>query len=71
MMSYNFYGEKYSHASKHQKEWADEILSGFKLKGDEKILALGSGDWGIAFKLAELVPEGHVIELELIIRKEW
>lgn len=44
MMSYNFNGEKYSHASKHQKEWADEILSGFKLKGDEKILALGSGD---------------------------
>ena len=63
-MTFEFNGEKYKYASKHQKEWADEILSEFKLKGNEKILDLGSGDGSISFKLAELVPEGYVIGID-------
>ena len=43
-MSYNFNGEKYKYASKHQKEWAYELISEFNLIGTEKILDLGCGD---------------------------
>ena len=63
-MSYEFDGEKYKQASKHQKEWADEILLEFKLKGNEKILDLGSGDGSISLKFANLVPQGYVVGID-------
>ena len=63
-MSYEFDGEKYKQASKHQKEWAYEILSGFKLKGNEKILDLGCGDGSISLKIAKLVPRGYVVGID-------
>ncbi len=63
-MSYNFNGEKYKKSSKHQKEWATEILSEFHFKGNEKILDLGSGDGTISYKLADMVPNGSVIGID-------
>ena len=38
--AFEFDGEKYKKASKHQKEWGNRIISEFKLKGDESILDL-------------------------------
>ena len=33
MKTYEFYGEKYKKASKHQKEWGNAIISELKLSG--------------------------------------
>jgi trans-aconitate methyltransferase len=63
-MSYNFDGEKYKYASKHQKEWADEVISEFNFDGNEKILDLGCGDGNITLKFAKLVPYGFVIGID-------
>ena len=39
-MAYEFDGEKYKHASRHQKEWGNKIISEIKLKSWQKGLKL-------------------------------
>ena len=44
MVTFEFDGEKYKAASKHQKEWGNDLISEFSFKGNEAVLDLGSGD---------------------------
>jgi len=44
MRAFEFDGEKYKQASKHQKEWGQNLIAGLRLRGDESILDLGCGD---------------------------
>lgn len=64
MQTYEFNGEKYKKASKHQKEWGNRLISELQLKGDESILDLGCGDGVLTQQLAALVEEGYVLGID-------
>jgi len=61
---FEFDGEKYKQASKHQKEWGNKSISELNLRGDEKILDLGCGDGVLTEQLATLTPKGTVIGID-------
>ncbi|HZD59981.1 MAG TPA: methyltransferase domain-containing protein [Anaerolineae bacterium] len=62
--NFEFDGEKYKAASKHQKEWGSKIISELNLSGDEAILDLGCGDGVLTAQLASLVPHGRVLGID-------
>lgn len=64
MGTYEFDGEKYKKASKHQKEWGYSLISQIHLTGHEKILDLGCGDGALTERLADLIPEGNVLGID-------
>lgn len=64
MKTFEFDGEKYEKASKHQKEWGTRLISQLQLKGDESILDLGCGDGALTKQLALLVPNGRVLGID-------
>lgn len=64
MNTFEFDGEKYKTASKHQKEWGNGLISELSLNGDEAILDLGCGDGGLTEQLAQLVPNGSVLGID-------
>jgi trans-aconitate methyltransferase len=66
-MAFNFDGEKYQQASKHQKEWGNQIISELELNGNETILDLGCGDGVLTQYLAHLVPNGEVLGIDASI----
>jgi trans-aconitate methyltransferase len=66
-MSFDFDGDKYQQASKHQKEWGNRIISGLSLNGNEAILDLGCGDGVLTQHLAQLVPNGEVLGIDASI----
>jgi len=61
MYTFEFDGEKYKKASKHQKEWGNSLIGELTLKGHETILDLGCGDGRLTEQLAQLVPNGSVL----------
>ena len=67
MKHFEFNGEFYKQASKHQKEWGTKLISELTLKGDEHILDLGCGDGVLTEQLSELVPEGKAIGIDASI----
>lgn len=56
MHTFEFDGEKYKKASKHQKEWGNSLIGELTLKGHETILDLGCGDDRLTEQLSQLVP---------------
>lgn len=64
MNIFEFDGEKYKKASKHQKEWGSRLLAELSLDGNEEILDLGCGDGGLTEQLAQLVPNGKVLGID-------
>jgi len=64
MSHFDFDGEKYRQASKHQKEWGNRVISELELNGDEIILDLGCGDGILTEQLSALVPRGKVIGID-------
>jgi len=64
MGNFEFDGEKYKKASKHQKEWGNSLISELELNGNEIILDLGCGDGVLTEQLSLLVPEGKVIGID-------
>ena len=64
MTAYEFDGEKYKQASKHQKEWGNNLISQLHLYGTETILDLGCGDGVLSKQIAQLVPKGRVIGID-------
>lgn len=63
-MPFEFNGKKYRRSSSHQREWGARLISEFDLRGDERILDLGSGDGVLTSKLADLVPDGSVLGID-------
>lgn len=61
---YEFDGEKYKLASKHQKEWGNQLISQITIKGNEDILDLGCGDGVLTEQLAALVVDGNVTGID-------
>lgn len=68
MTAYEFDGEKYRLASKHQKEWGNDLISELSLKGDETVLDLGCGDGILTERLALSVPHGKVLGIDASVR---
>jgi len=62
--AFEFDGEKYKKASKHQKEWGTRLIKEFSFRGDEKILDLGCGDGVLTAILADAVPNGYVTGID-------
>jgi len=67
MTTFEFNGEKYKQASKHQKEWGNRLISELEFNGDEVILDLGCGDGILTEQLSTLVPNGKVIGIDASI----
>lgn len=64
MGTFEFDGEKYKKASRHQKEWGNKLISTLQLKGNEAILDLGCGDGTLTKQLFLLAPNGYVIGID-------
>ena len=67
MSAFEFDGEKYQKASKHQQEWGNSLVSELTLNGNEAILDLGCGDGRTTAQLAKLVPNGKVVGIDASI----
>jgi trans-aconitate 2-methyltransferase len=63
-MPHEFNGQEYKKASSVQKKWGNDIISEFKLKGNERILDLGCGDGVLTARLAALAPQGRVLGID-------
>lgn len=64
MCVFEFNGEKYKQASKHQKEWGNKLISELQLNGNERILDLGCGDGILTQQLSSLVESGYVLGID-------
>ena len=64
MSRFEFDGEKYKQASKHQKEWGSKLISGININGNETILDLGCGDGILTEQLSTLVPNGKAVGID-------
>jgi trans-aconitate 2-methyltransferase len=61
---FEFDADKYRQASTHQQEWGTQLIAELRLKGNENILDLGCGNGVLTAKLAQLVPNGHVVGID-------
>ena len=71
-MTYEFDGDKYLKASRHQKEWGQKLISEFRFIGNESILDLGCGDGVLTQMIADRVPNGNILGIDIsegMIRK--
>lgn len=64
VIRFDFDGEKYKKASRHQKSWGNRLISELSLSGAETILDLGCGDGVLTARLASLVPDGRVLGID-------
>lgn len=53
MGTFEFDGDKYKKASRHQKEWGNSLIGELSLKGKEEILDLGCGDGSLTEYLSQ------------------
>lgn len=67
MEIFEFDGEKYKFASKHQKEWGNDLISKLSFKGNETVLDLGCGDGILTEQLSLFVPHGKVLGIDASI----
>ena len=63
-MTFDFDGDKYLKASKHQKEWGQKLISEFRFIGNESILDLGCGDGVLTKIIADRVPNGNILGID-------
>ncbi len=64
MGTFEFDGDKYKKASRHQKEWGNSLIGELSLKGKEEILDLGCGDGSLTEYLSQFVPGGNVMGID-------
>lgn len=64
MSAYEFDGERYKKASRHQKEWGNDLIAQLHLAGNESVLDLGCGDGVLSGKISQIVPDGRVVGID-------
>ena len=62
---YQWDPEEYASNSDTQKNLAERLMQRLTLTRTDKILDVGSGDGKITFELAEKVPQGYVVGVDL------
>ncbi|MBP1148313.1 class I SAM-dependent methyltransferase [Methylocaldum sp. RMAD-M] len=62
---YRWNPEDYARHSAGQEAWARELLSGLNLRPDDRVLDIGCGDGRITAELAQRVPFGGVVGVDL------
>lgn len=62
---YRWNPEDYARHSAGQEAWARELLAGLKLRQDDAVLDIGCGDGRITAAIADSVPTGRVIGVDL------
>jgi trans-aconitate methyltransferase len=61
---YQWNAVEYAKSSKTQFLWARELIGKLNLKGDEKLLDIGSGDGKVTAEIAGCVPRGSVVGVD-------
>ena len=56
--------EAYAKSSSAQKKWAEELISKIRIRGDERVLDIGSGDGKITVQIASLLPHGSAVGID-------
>jgi len=56
--------EEYAKSSAAQLAWARELIARLKLKGDESVLDVGSGDGKVTAEIAAALPGGRAVGLD-------
>ncbi len=55
----------YNRLSNHQAEWGKRVLQRLSLRGDETVIDAGCGSGRVTALLAELLPRGRIIAIDL------
>ena len=63
--SYKWDAADYAEQSAGQQKWAEELLAKLNLSGSEHILDIGCGDGKVSCSLAQNVPQGKVVAIDL------
>jgi trans-aconitate 2-methyltransferase len=64
VQTYQWNAIDYAKSSGIQQQWARELISKLKLKGNEKLLDIGSGDGKVTAEIASCLPKGSVIGID-------
>jgi len=62
---YQWNPQDYSEHSANQEKWAHEVMGRLTLRGDERILDIGSGDGKVTAELVRRVPRGSVVGVDV------
>ena len=64
VQTYQWNAVDYAQSSSIQQQWARELISKLRLKGNEKLLDIGSGDGKITAEIASCLTNGSVIGID-------
>jgi len=64
MAKYEFDGDKYLKASKHQKEWGRKLISELEITDNDFILDLGCGDGLLTKIISDIAKNGYVLGID-------
>lgn len=64
MGKYEFDGDKYLKASKHQKEWGRKLIEELNIKKNDYILDLGCGDGLLTKIMKDIAADGYVLGID-------
>lgn len=64
MAALNWNAQDYSRNASAQWGWALELIEKLRLRGDEHVLDIGSGDGRISAAIAERLPRGRVVGID-------
>ena len=62
--TYHWDSKDYAEHSGAQQRWAHELLAGLTLRGDERVLDIGSGDGKVTAAIADRLPHGSVVGVD-------
>jgi trans-aconitate 2-methyltransferase len=64
-MKQNWNANDYAKNSSAQQQWAQELIAKLSLQGRESLLDIGCGDGKITAQIAQILPEGTVLGIDL------